>query len=395
MATARRTTAHHGAHSEVTRRGAPPARSKVGAPTPQTQPHLLLRLREIALRALARMYLPERGLFALRGVRAGKGLAIEGESRSSTAIALLGLSREAPETGAAVLSGATPRQVCERLGEDVLEDDDIGSVALACWASRALGAEARERIGDRLLALGPADQPVSTVALAWTLAALSLGDESKNMTFLRERVADRLRRAYRKESAIFVRALPVTPENRGHASCFEDLACPILALSLHARRTGDHRSLEIAIACARSACRRQGPDGQWWWRHDARTGRVVEAYPVYSVHQHGLAPMALLSLLDVSSADFTASVERGVRWLARCPEFERPGLIDDERGVIWRKVDRADPRTHARAAPATAGRGPQPPPCAVDHECRAYEPGWLLYAWPLERATQWTGAGRL
>ena len=43
---------------------------------------------------------------------------------------------------------------------------------------------------------------------------------------------------------------------------------------------------------ASASCR--VPHGQWWWHYDVRDGSVVERYPVYSVHQHAMAPMALL-----------------------------------------------------------------------------------------------------
>ena len=56
--------------------------------------------------------------------------------------------------------------------------------------------------------------------------------------------------------------------------------------------TGDSKAAEVASACAKHMCELQGPQGQWWWHFDIRTGRVVEHYPVYAVHQDSMAPMA-------------------------------------------------------------------------------------------------------
>ncbi len=85
---------------------------------------------------------------------------------------------------------------------------------------------------------------------------------------------------------------------RAHVGSFADQIYPVQALArLHAS-ADDPAALGAAEKVARLICRAQGRDGQWWWHYDARTGRVVERYPVYSVHQHAMAPMALLDLAE-------------------------------------------------------------------------------------------------
>ena len=47
-----------------------------------------------------------------------------------------------------------------------------------------------------------------------------------------------------------------------------------------------------------------------------RKGRIVEPYEVYSVHQHGMAPMGLLALAEATGDQrYVAAADRGLRWI--------------------------------------------------------------------------------
>ena len=66
-------------------------------------------------------------------------------------------------------------------------------------------------------------------------------------------------------------------------------------------------------------------------------------------------------------------------------------MVAAEHGVVWRKVGRREPRKLVRSlgAAATAVHSGIRIPLldkifpaeVIDHECRPYELGWLLYAW--------------
>jgi hypothetical protein len=66
-------------------------------------------------------------------------------------------------------------------------------------------------------------------------------------------------------------------------------------------------------------------------------------------------------------------------------------LVASEKGVIWRKVARREPRKAVRVLSAVTtsllpglhvpGLDTLFPPVRVDYECRPYELGWLMYAW--------------
>jgi hypothetical protein len=174
---------------------------------------------------------------------------------------------------------------------------------------------------------------------------------------------------------------------------------PIHALARCADRVGLPAARDVATRTARAICARQGPGGQWWWHYDWRTGRVVEPYPVYAVHQDSMAPMALLAVEHATGFDFSTPIARGLAWLAGAPELGGRSLVDETAGLIWRKVARREPRKLSRALQAAAsglharlrvpGLDVLFPAGSIDHEDRPYHLGWILHAWPATRAAAW------
>jgi hypothetical protein len=162
---------------------------------------------------------------------------------------------------------------------------------------------------------------------------------------------------------------------------FADQIYSVYALARFAETFGAPEALEAARRCAATLCRLQGVLGQWWWHYDAPTGRVIGRYPVYAVHQHGMAPLALFALSEVSGQDFSGAALRGLPWIRGGNELGRD-LIENSERLIWR--DLRPPRLwRQRAEEALSLLGLPPaasPKVIVNRECRPYELGWLLYA---------------
>lgn len=357
------------------------------------------RLRAMAIRGLARMYRPENGLFAFRVRRRGERLLVEGSSHRYTAIALIGLAGEEEAVQASVLAGIGAREACARLVSEVAALESLGDVALVLWAACAAGYPDRRSVVRRLFALQPDEAAHPTIEVAWALAALC-ADLDAPVGPLRNRLARRLIAAFEPRSGMFPHGLGGRPGGfRGHVSCFADLVYPVHALARYAELFDDAEARDVALHCAREFCARQGPDGQWWWHYDRRTGDVVEQYPVYAVHQDAMAPMALLALERAAAIDLRSPIARGLGWLAHAPELGGGSLIDEGADLIWRKVARREPRKLSRYAQAAASRLHPAfrtpgldilfPPCVVDYEDRPYHLGWLLHAWPAARAARW------
>jgi hypothetical protein len=370
---------------------------------PDAGPSLLEHLRRLAVPALARMYRPAERLFAYRLKRTPAGHVLEGLSRRYTAITLIGLATEDNRAAAEALHGQSLDEVCAHLVRSVADAKDLGEVALTLWAARVLQHPAADEALRHLRARKPVEGPFTTVELSWCLAALAVDGSAVRDDGLAEALAGRILALYNPVSELFAH-WPTDAQPsflRAHVACFADLVYPVQALSHYYRLTRNPAALSAARQVADRMCALQGPDGQWWWHYDVRTGRVIEGYPVYAVHQHAMAPMALFAAQDAGAGDYTAGIANGLKWLVQAPEI-RGSLIDDQAGIIWRKVARHERFKIVRTAQALASRlhpALRVPavnwlarPGWIDFESRPYEMGWLLHAWPHCRPSTFCGA---
>ena len=318
------------------------------------------------------------------------------ESLTSTAIALIGLSR----------AGVRPAEVVPDLGRTWRALIDLarrsrypGAMGLLLWANAVAGGTDPTEI--LALACGPIAGVGSlvgrfrTMELAWLLAGLvhehhqrpsaasTAGiDATKGALIGRFEARTRTFRHAETDASVRLRA-------RRWVATFADQIYPIQALALTSIATGDGRALEVASTSAGRMVELQGGRGQWWWHHDPRDGSVSGAYPVYSVHQVGMAPMALRTLALAGGPDFGRAVEASRAWVS---ENELGiDLVDRDVGTIWRSIERAEggPRRLARHARALLGGrddrpGLAPSRLLVNFETRPYEWAWSLFAAAIE-----------
>ncbi len=351
------------------------------------------RLGEIAIRALERMYDPDRRLFCHCIRRSAQGDLVEGVSVRYTATVLIGLAEHATSVCGRVLRGHHAQDVCGSLIRGLTSESELGEIALTLWAARALNHPDASVALEHLQRANPQSCEAPTVEVAWSLSAL-VADRASNASDdgLAKQLANRLLRSFHTDAALFshMPADATQSAMRSHVACFADLVYPIQALSFYHLATGDTDSLDAARRCGQKMADLQGDAGQWWWHYDIRTGKCLEPYPVYSVHQDSMAPMALLALKQAAGIDHAVAIKRSLEWLDRSPEIDG-SLIDSEADLIWRKVARREPGKLVRGLQATASRvhpalrvpGANTifPPTYVDYETRPYHMGWILYAW--------------
>jgi hypothetical protein len=355
-------------------------------------------LLDLAPRGLAAAHLGRGHGFA-QTVRAVPGetgirLQVEGHSVRYAAIAALGLATLPTERQRELLDGETAADVAHQAAGEAAHGRDPGAAALAAWAVAEICGEADPTLLhglDQHLAFATR---VPTVAVAWALTAAVAAAPYADTGSLRHRALTLLREHVGPQG--LYPHLTRTPQHpaanglRGHVGSFADQIYPTQALARAATLTGDADLLALADLTADRLVALQGTAGQWWWHYDSRGGTVVERYPVYSVHQHAMAPMVLHELHEHGGSDHRDAVSAGLGWLRHHPETVEE-LISERFGLIWRKVARREPRKAARGlgAAVTAlvpgseipGLDRVLPPRVVDHECRPYELGWLLYAW--------------
>jgi hypothetical protein len=286
----------------------------------------------------------------------------------------------------------------QRIAGRIDEIDRVGDAALWVWASCEGGHDSVDRLVRRLVQLWQSQSKgCHTVELAWVLKAGTMVWESHPACrasierAMREAEA-RLRALFSPRVGLFRRQTRDVWVARlgSRIACFADQVYPIVAYSHYGVLFEDRSALQMAGDTVETLCRWQGPQGQWWWHYDNVTGGVCEGYPVFSVHQHSMAPMAVLALDRATGRDHREAVARGLRWITGDNELGE-NLIDPEAGAIWRDIERRDCLKASRVMKAASrvtgwqslgrlvdryGAG-----LRVNRECRPYELGWILYAW--------------
>jgi hypothetical protein len=353
---------------------------------------LVNRLLDLAQRILPQMYVDGEFVFTLNGTRRPDGswqATPSGTSLRYAAITVLGLLRLSEPVQRSLLVGDTCHDLITRIAKRLDGITDIGDAALVCWAAADAEHEMLVPALQRLTELQEHSGPGYVVDAAWVVSALVAArphaDVEESLARARARLlaarpAQLYPHATGREAGWF----------RSHVGSFAAQVFPIQALARLHRSADDPQALAAAESVAAAICALQGPSGQWWWHYDSRTGGVVEGYPVYTVHQHAMGPMALLDLAEAGGEQYLDAICRGLRWLVSRPESAEV-MVLDEPPITWRKVARNDPRKLARGLRATSTRIVPGlrltaldhvfPPGTVDHECRPYELGWLLMTW--------------
>ncbi len=350
------------------------------------------RLVDLATRGLIPMFDEQSGLFCYKLNGASEGLVREGVSQRYTIMSLLGLDR-LQRSG-----GTSPFEFAPLLGallNDTAWVNNIGDLGLLVWLCAHVAPERLDEIDERLhittaLQVYADAKYAMTMETAWLLTGLcywaqACPEKKSELTNLAVQAYTRLIENQGK-SGIFGHASKtgsLAGRTRGWIGSFADQVYPIYALSLFYKVFGERAAEARALECGLLICQAQGEKGQWWWHYDSSTGRVIEGYPVFSVHQHAMAPMALFLLSDVTGRDFTPWIFRGLEWVNGRNELQFD-MESDAARVIWRCIFRSKSqfkrylnaaleRTDKKSIESSGG-------LEVLFECRPYELGWLLYA---------------
>jgi ubiquinone/menaquinone biosynthesis C-methylase UbiE len=291
-------------------------------------------------------------------------------------ICLIGLEAYRRSQGASPDVNSLLSQLGSALGPRALDDE-----GLFLWWKALAGEGGVEPSLERIAAAIPRLGAEDSQTLAFLLMGLASGREATGRARqLADEVAAHL---LARQSAT---GLFATVARRDAVSTFNYQVYSSLGLATYGGKRGRGDAVEAARACCDRLCRLQGPQGQWWWTYDIDRGTVADKYPVFTVHQLGMAPLALLAVGRISGDDFRPWVRRGARWVAGPNEVGQP-LITAGDATVWRSVRRwgaQHPWASAvllRLAWHRFGRlAALWPGKEINREHRPYEYGWLLAA---------------
>src|SRR6185436_11204863 len=271
----------------------------------------------------------------------------------------------------------------------------VGDLGLLIWLTAAFAPDQLGRrfpLTDLKTAL---DRYVDarkgcTMELSWFLAGLAhAGLASPTLIPVLTATAMETYRRLRKnqgESGLFGHlstSKSVVGFIRGRIGSFADQIYPIYAMAKFATAFHLEEPLELALKCATTLCGTQGAMGQWWWLYGAGTGDVLCRYPVYAVHQQGMAPMGLLALEEASGQSFKECIDKGLEWIYGKNELGRD-MRDFSHDVIWRCIHPKRTQTKyweiAWSLLGSRKENVSAEELQILFEDWPYELGWLLYS---------------
>jgi len=303
-------------------------------------------LNALALRSLLLLFQAKKKLFSRRLTMTAKGLCQDESSPRDTIVVLLGLQR-VRESGAVI-----PFDIAA-ISDAVLRDSSwvksIGDLGLLTWFTAEcfparLGILFREFNFEKALGAYLDGRQAHTIGLSWFLNGIARAQLAWDGTVpdLTDIAVDtyHLLQENQGESGIFgharfAKGLSWTFWNR--FGTFADQIYAIYALTSFARAFQVEEPLASALDCANSLRTLQGEMGQWWFLYDKRACRVVNRYPVLSLHQNGIGPLGLLALGEATSQNFHDPVYRGVSWVAGTNELG-DDLRNFDQGLIWNSI---------------------------------------------------------
>jgi len=350
-------------------------------------------LAELALRGLRDTYGRDSTLLPHTMRWDGRRATHEGRNTRYALISLLGLAkaRDIVETDDDFITSLWTRVA----HNDSTVSRSPGDLGLGLWARALHGRGHPLFSAERALKIfrersGACD----SVDLAWLLLgadhALLGGVDDGHAEQLAVNAKQALLALYNPASKLFYRhgrGGPFAGVSR-RVACFANQIYPVTALAVHARRTGCEESASVGREVANNLCRLQGPLGQWWWLYDAKRGPVVDGYPVFSVHQDGMAPMGLLETTVAGGRSYGREIEKGLAWIFGENELD-VNLVHREEGFVLRDIHRAGIGRARRMIRGTMwclgwrGRAivnQSQARFVVNGECRPYHLGWILYA---------------
>jgi hypothetical protein len=356
----------------------------------------------MAVRGLAELYDPQSHLFAYQIKAGGRIKTHVHQTFVYSAITALGLHR-ARQCGWTDIPADEARVVAATV-ELIDQRQRPGDIGLLLWADAKIGPAHSDQL---LQIVGKLVEPsamddMSTMELAWLLTGLCyLPEDAKRTADIRRWamcLGEAIQNRHHNETGLFAhRTQGRWPASvRNEIGNFADQIYATYALTSWYERFDQPEALLCAVHCARRLCEFQGPLGQWWWHYHARHGFVAANYPVYGVHQDGMAPMALIKLSQLSGEDFSPSIRLGLNWLLGVNELGTP-MVEWDRGIVWREIRlqrHVAPLRYAAMVAAQVGlsRATEVLNSANlftrNDEMFSYHLGWLLYAFADSRARQ-------
>ncbi len=352
------------------------------------------KLINLAIRGLEPLYDDHQKRFTHKIV--WKQLAQEDfhSSITYTAITILGLIR-ARKNGWGDIS-INETEALSALVKRINDVSRLGDLGLILWADSHSAGKHTHKIYKAIKDATHDNKlrQLPTFELAWLLTGLcyahqNIKDDADHNSLILK-LYNAIMKNCNTDTGLFgyrqAGAWPATIRNK--IGNFADQIYSVYALSTYYDIFKQSDALKHALRCANRLCELQGSQGQWWWHYQSQKDIIASSYPIYAVHQDGMAPMTLYKLSSVSGQDFQPAIQKGLNWLRGNNELGIE-ITDWNKNIIWRDIEWKQPRASLKyLSMATGSLGLKKcnhllnriPSYKLNYEMRSYHLGWVLYA---------------
>jgi hypothetical protein len=358
-----------------------------------------------ALTLLPSLYDPRAAVFCHKVVPVGTHYRNEGENELYSAIALAGLAIDAGPRASTLVASVDDNGGIDRLVRSAETTQSAGLLGMVIWALSEMEDPRAAKLLARVGAIQPrvpTSMDLGLLLAGASSAALKFSDHRDYCLSVGEGLQEELCGRFVRSGALFRGvSTPRADILHWHIASFATQVYPILGTAMYGQ-AAERVPAWQGRAAADQLIETQGPAGQWWWMYSPSSGRVLEGYPVYVVHQSAMAFMALVSLQQLGAGNFRDALQRGLMWLE--PQHNELGsamyALDPPffSRAIQRRGSNADAfggmshLRHARLVAASLTRRswgadlrPHPSRLEILREDRPYHLGWLLLARALTR----------
>lgn len=352
---------------------------------------------ELSLESLPRMFDAETGLFCQKTVADGDRHTNRGSNIFYSAMSTVGILRQTARAPEEVFPLGRALDTLHGIAAAGTAPQILANVVWAlALAEDRRGADLTRQLAERDDLRNCESAALGHVIQGLAIAAEAYPEQSGPAVEACRRWAKELLGRFSPRADLFGpfrRPTGVRSAMINRLTSFAAQVYPLHGLSSFYRLTGEAPSPVLRKAADRIVAA-QGSLGQWWWLYSTQNRAVLEGYPVYSVHQDGMAFMALLPVEALGEGSYREPLGLGLDWLSGRNELSTD-LVRRDPPIIFRNIQRvgsdADAmfgisranlaRVVARSLrPGSDHVDAEPGELEVLHECRSYHLGWLLHA---------------
>jgi hypothetical protein len=177
-----------------------------------------------------------------------------------------------------------------------------------------------------------------------------------------------------------------TARYRRNIVSFGSVVYFLRAMHEYAEHFDDAQARALFTRGVTRALQLQGPDGEWPWMIDVRSGVPFDRYPVFTVHQDSMAMLFLHPAERLGIAGASEAIERSFVWNLGANELGESLVRADPCFFVYRSIERDERNPRMRRylrglGPAARRYPPRAERVRFNRECRSYHLGWVLFEW--------------